>query len=153
MISLQKINEVQAPALYLCDMSRQIMRDPLISKHGYTFEKTAIMAWLQSLGNDFCPCSGKDMTIHDLVEAKSLREEIHMWRAENGLPSDRIVGMTLCIDGSKEDANKEEDNTETCSSSEQSSDDLLKGCTGSSLPSRGPLRRLRNAFKVAPKAA
>ena len=83
------------------------MRDPVISVHGYTFEKQVITNWLVGLGNNFCPCSGKDMTIHDLVYARNFKEEINQWRAENGLPSDcmkrdKIIGMTLTIGGKEE---------------------------------------------------
>ena len=38
------------------------------------------------------------MTINDLVFARNFKEEINMWRAEHGLPSDStIIGMTLII--------------------------------------------------------
>ena len=84
-------------------MSRQLMRDPVISVHGYTFERQAITNWILVLGNNFCPCSGKDMTLHDLVSARNFKEEINMWRAEHGLPSDKnIIGMTLTIPGDEE---------------------------------------------------
>jgi hypothetical protein len=73
------------------------MRDPVISIYGYTFERRAIMNWLTILGNNFCPCSGKDMTIHDLITARNLKNEINTWRAENGLPSDSIIGRTVLV--------------------------------------------------------
>ncbi len=88
--------EIQAPAIYHCDISRQLMRDPVISVHGYTFERATILKWL-ALGNNFCPCSGKDMTVHDLISARNLKEEINTWRRENSLSSDAIIGMTLII--------------------------------------------------------
>lgn len=136
-------NNVATPALYLCDMSRQLMWDPLISSHGYTFEKKAILRWL-NMGNNFCPCSGKDMSVNDLVAARSLREEIHFWRAENGHPSESILGMTLSIGGSG-------DNTFV----EDSHDELLKDTDflASKAPTFGPLHRIRKAFKVVPRAA
>ncbi len=87
-------SNLHTPEIYFCDMSRQLMRDPVISVHGYTFERGAIAKWL-ALGNNFCPCSGKDLAVHDLIVARNLKEEIQTWRAENGLPSDKIIGMIL----------------------------------------------------------
>ena len=95
-------SDILAPAIYYCDMSRQLMRDPVISTYGYTFERRAIMNWLSLLGNDFCPCSGKDMTIQDLIDARNLKNEINTWRAEHGLPSDNIIGRTVVIMGGLE---------------------------------------------------
>ena len=90
-------SDIPAPAIFYCDMSRQLMRDPVISVYGYTFERRAIMNWLSVLGNNFCPCSGKDMMIQDLVDAPNLKNEINAWRAEHGLPSDNIIGRTVVV--------------------------------------------------------
>lgn len=89
-------DDIKAPEIYYCDFSHQLMRDPVISIHGYTFDRAAILKWL-ALGNNFCPCSGKDMTMQDLISARNLKLEINTWRAEHGLPSDIIIGMTLVI--------------------------------------------------------
>ena len=138
---IPQTTEVEAPALYLCDMSRQIMTDPMIGKHGYTFEKSAILGWFE-LGHKFCPCSGKQMSAGDLVAARILKEEIHIWRAENGFPSESIVGMTLSF-------GKDKDQHTVVDHDLKERDALVdKNQVSSPL-----LKRLRHAFKVVPRAA
>lgn len=80
--TMNKTKPTAAPAPFYCSLSHQIMEDPVLSIHGYTFERCVIMRWLE-MGNRFCPCTGLDMSRKDLITARRLREEIDMWRDDN----------------------------------------------------------------------
>ena len=73
-----------AIAVYTCPISMEIMIDPVITKEGYTFERSAIMKWLKS--NNTCPLSRNILTIGELVPNKNLRENIENRRKKGLLP-------------------------------------------------------------------
>ena len=73
-----------AIAVYTCPISMEIMIDPVITKEGYTFERSAIMKWLKS--NNTCPLSRNILTIGELVPNKNLRENIENCRKKGLLP-------------------------------------------------------------------
>ena len=71
-----------AIANFTCPISFEIMTDPVITKEGNTFERSAILNWLK--GKNTCPLSRLPLFESDLITNKSLKEMIERYR-ENGL--------------------------------------------------------------------
>lgn len=73
------------PAEYLCPITNDVMRDPVIDSEGHTYERTAIVQWLQT--NPRSPITRKPMTVADLKPNRALAEAIDRWQQTTPLPS------------------------------------------------------------------
>jgi hypothetical protein len=59
------------------------MRDPLMSRYGDHFERSAIMEWFEK-GNNYCPVTGNPLRPSMLVSDKTLQWKIDYWAKKNG---------------------------------------------------------------------
>jgi hypothetical protein len=64
----------QTPAHHICPITLVEMTDPVIDREGNTYERSAIMHWLQS--NRTSPITRNPMSLADLVPNRALRQEI-----------------------------------------------------------------------------
>lgn len=71
------------PSDYVCPISKKIMSDPLMSKYGNHFERSAIMKWLND-GNSYCPVTGNPLRPSMLISDKTLRWKIEYWAKKTG---------------------------------------------------------------------
>jgi U-box domain len=85
----------------MCPLSHQLMTDPVWSVHGETFQREAILAWLD-MENDYCPFSGKPLSLSDIIPNYALRTRIQMWIEENSPFGDDSEGDSLDIDEENE---------------------------------------------------
>jgi hypothetical protein len=79
-----------APERYLCVLTKELMKDPVMTETGHNFEHDAILKWLDENG-DKCPASGLPLYPHQIVRNHALRHEIDDWKKLNddhgmGLP-------------------------------------------------------------------
>ena len=72
-----------APEEYLCPLTLDIMKDPVMSKYGQSFERSEILQWLKS-GHGVCPLSRRPLKLQDLVTNHALKLRISQWRKEQG---------------------------------------------------------------------
>jgi hypothetical protein len=59
-------------------MPHEMMTDPVVTKHGYTYERSNIMRHIETYNND--PLSGLPLTVDDLVPNYSLRDTIEYYQ-------------------------------------------------------------------------
>mmetsp|Transcript_129807 Transcript_129807/g.193253 ORF Transcript_129807/g.193253 Transcript_129807/m.193253 type:complete len:184 (-) Transcript_129807:40-591(-) len=78
----------KTPEEYLCPLSHQLMTDPVVSVHGDTFQRDAILCWL-AMDNDCCPFSGNPMSVQDIIPNYALRTRIQSWMDENGISGEQ----------------------------------------------------------------
>ena len=62
------------PEVFLCPITRQIMRDPVMDRDGYSYERSAIEAWVRDHGTS--PMTRSPLTLQELVPNRSLRNTI-----------------------------------------------------------------------------
>lgn len=62
----------QVPDEYLCPISREIMREPVIAADGYTYERSAIENWLRA-GRNTSPMTNAPLTTTQLTPNRSLK--------------------------------------------------------------------------------
>lgn len=62
------------PMEYMCPITNDVMRDPVIDSEGHTYERAAIVQWLQT--NPRSPITRKPMTVQDLKPNRALAEAI-----------------------------------------------------------------------------
>ncbi len=59
---------------FLCPITLKVMRDPVNTKYGHLFERSAIEDWIAKKGT--CPLTGLPLTKADLFPAISVRNAI-----------------------------------------------------------------------------
>ncbi|XP_050216771.1 E3 ubiquitin-protein ligase PUB23-like [Mercurialis annua] len=73
--------EIEIPCHFLCPISLQIMKDPVIVSTGITFDRENIEKWLFSCKNNTCPVTKQPILIHEdhLTPNHTLRRLIQAW--------------------------------------------------------------------------
>jgi hypothetical protein len=74
---------MNAPSSFICPLTLDVMADPLVSRAGHSFERSAILEWLDR-GNTCCPLTRRPMKISDLISHRALKTEIQEWRSDHG---------------------------------------------------------------------
>ena len=67
------------PPSFLCPLSGQLLRDPVVCADGHTYERVEIISWLAS--NETSPKTGEALVHPALVRNHALREAILAWLA------------------------------------------------------------------------
>ena len=80
---IKPLSEAEAN-VYTCPINMEIFVDPVITKEGYTFERHAILKWLET--NNTCPLSRGPLTINELIPNKNLKQQIEYFRKIGKLP-------------------------------------------------------------------
>ncbi|XP_047044776.1 U-box domain-containing protein 16-like [Lolium rigidum] len=73
------------PQDFRCPISLDLMRDPVVSSSGQTYDRESITRWFGA-GKSTCPKTGQVLTNLELVPNKALKNLITRWCRENGVP-------------------------------------------------------------------
>lgn len=73
---------VDIPEEFICPLTLELMRDPVVSRYGHSYERDAILRWLAK-GHAECPLSRRPMGLKDLVSNHRLKAQIRRWQLEN----------------------------------------------------------------------
>jgi U-box domain len=65
------------PPCFCCPLTQKCMEDPVITKHGINFERSAILAWLKDHG--YCPVTSKPLSSADLSPDTKLQAAFDEW--------------------------------------------------------------------------
>lgn len=71
------VNET-APAAFCCPITAEIMRDPVITPDGITYEREAISNWI--IRNPIDPTTRNPLALQDLRPNRALRDLINEWK-------------------------------------------------------------------------
>ena len=73
----------KAPSHFICPLTLQIMRDPVLSRYGQNYERCAILEWLTSSnGHGSCPLTRRPLELRGLVSNHNLRCQIRQWQQQ-----------------------------------------------------------------------
>ena len=78
----QEETHVEPPEEFICSLTMDLMSDPVMSKYGHSYERSAIFKWI-ARGNDTCPMSRRPLRLSDLITNHALRCKIRRWQLEN----------------------------------------------------------------------
>ncbi|GAB4828785.1 hypothetical protein Ancab_018446 [Ancistrocladus abbreviatus] len=100
----KKPDSVIMPEDFLCPISLEIMRDPVIVATGQTYERSYIQRWIDS-GNVTCPKTQQKLQNFTLTTNYVLRSLISQWCAEHNVeqPTAIVTGKIKKSDGSFRD--------------------------------------------------
>jgi U-box domain len=73
------------PSEFVCPITMEIMIQPVLSRYGYTFERSTIIKWIDNSGG-YCPITRKPLRLRDLIPNAQLGEKIAFWMWSNHLP-------------------------------------------------------------------
>jgi hypothetical protein len=74
----------EPPEAFQCPITGEVMVNPVCDREGHTYERAAIITWLQTNGNT-SPMTRRRLHVVDLAPNRSLRDAISTWRSEHGL--------------------------------------------------------------------
>jgi hypothetical protein len=72
------------PEEFLCPITQELMANPLMSRTGFTFERSAIMEWIFE-HNNTCPMTRQPLRACDLVHDRNLQARICAWCSANDM--------------------------------------------------------------------
>ncbi|KAK8657408.1 hypothetical protein V6N13_035649 [Hibiscus sabdariffa] len=101
----KKPDAVVIPDDFLCPISLELMRDPVVVATGQTYERSYIQRWIDS-GNATCPKTRQKLEDTTLTPNYVLRSLINQWCAKHNIeqPSGIVKGRLKKSDGSFHDA-------------------------------------------------
>ncbi|KAK1389711.1 RING-type E3 ubiquitin transferase [Heracleum sosnowskyi] len=73
------MDEIQVPSYFLCPISLEIMKDPVILSTGITYDRMSIEKWIFSRKNNTCPVTKQLLTDAELTPNHTLRRLIQAW--------------------------------------------------------------------------
>jgi hypothetical protein len=68
------------PQRFLCPLSRKVMKDPVMTKRGVSYERKQILQWLNF--DDLCPVTSTPLTRSSLTANRELAGEISEWKQQ-----------------------------------------------------------------------
>lgn len=77
------MDEIEIPSHFLCPISIQLMRDPVIVATGMTYDRESIEKWLFTCKNSTCPMTKQELPNTDLTPNHNLRRLIQAWCTVN----------------------------------------------------------------------
>ncbi|GAA0186645.1 hypothetical protein LIER_33933 [Lithospermum erythrorhizon] len=73
------MEEVEVPSYFICPISMQMMKDPVIVSTGITYDRENIERWIFSCKNNACPVTKQELSTKDLTPNHTLRRLIQSW--------------------------------------------------------------------------
>ncbi|XP_078334670.1 WD repeat, SAM and U-box domain-containing protein 1-like isoform X2 [Crassostrea virginica] len=70
--SVSNLSDNGIPDEYLCPITRELMKDPVMAEDGYTYERSAIQGWIDK-GKDTSPMTSIPLKTKQLIPNRSLK--------------------------------------------------------------------------------
>ncbi|XP_027071073.1 U-box domain-containing protein 16-like [Coffea arabica] len=78
-------DDLNIPPDFRCPISLDLMRDPVVVSTGQTYDRTSIVAWIES-GHNTCPKTGQSLAHADVIPNRALQNLIAAWCREQRIP-------------------------------------------------------------------
>ena len=80
-------NTVMVPSEFICPITLEMMKNPVMTRYGHCFDRSALLTWMRSSDEAHCDCvcplTRKPLRISDIVNHHSLGFRIKAWCDEN----------------------------------------------------------------------
>ncbi|WOH06233.1 hypothetical protein DCAR_0625656 [Daucus carota subsp. sativus] len=97
------MDEIEVPSFFLCPISLEIMKDPVILSTGITYDRMSIENWIFLRKNNNCPVTKQELTDVELTPNHTLRRLLQAWCTLNAsygiqrIPTPRLPVSTSQI--------------------------------------------------------
>lgn len=81
--TVPQVSDRSVPTAFLCPLTLDIMKEPVMDRDGHTYEKRAILEWLER-GHEICPLTRKPLRLSDIIPNRALQCRIEEWRISQG---------------------------------------------------------------------
>jgi hypothetical protein len=75
---------LRPPTDFVCSITKQLMKEPVLSRYGHHFERSAVLQHIET-SNPFCPVTGNPLGPSDLIPNMTLQWKIKNWAKKNCL--------------------------------------------------------------------
>ena len=75
------INDGEIPSVFLCPITDDIMRTPVVARDGFTYDESALLKWVRQSATS--PLTRKSIEEYDWTIDRSLAYRIDKWMVEN----------------------------------------------------------------------
>jgi hypothetical protein len=82
-VSEPRMAALKVPCDFLCPITQEVMKHPVMNKHGINCEQQAILEWLNK-GNNACPMTRNPLRPSTLLPSVQLETDVRDWLKENG---------------------------------------------------------------------
>jgi hypothetical protein len=76
------MSALEVPYDFLCPITQEVMKHPVMNRYGINYERRAILEWLN--GNNTCPMTRNPLRLSMLLPNVRLETAIRFWLKENG---------------------------------------------------------------------
>ena len=90
---------MEVPESYICSITKDIMKSPVIDPDGYSYEKEAIIKWLED--NDTSPITRNPLKVDDLRPNRALKDSIELYLRDDNVEivySGEVVDVDITMD-------------------------------------------------------
>jgi hypothetical protein len=77
-------SDLEIPDEFICPLTLELMNDPVMSKYGNSYERSAILKWV-ARGNAHCPLTRRPLHLSDIVTNHQLRSKIRQFQVDNNM--------------------------------------------------------------------
>ena len=74
---------IEIPEHFICPITQELMKDPVVTRYGQSYERSAIIEWVAK-GKD-CPLTRQPLSLGGIITNHSLRSQIRQWQVKNEL--------------------------------------------------------------------
>jgi U-box domain len=85
LLETARILGADVPPEFICPITLDVMKNPILTRSGMSYERAAIIHWLQN-GSNTCPLTRKSLSMTDLISNKALKDRIDFWTWANDIP-------------------------------------------------------------------
>jgi len=99
-----------APADFLCALTRTLLRDPMRTPYGHVYDKRMIATWFRTHGS-ICPLTGQPLAPNELTPDDELKDKITKWQMKKTMEQNEAfsTGENAEVENSTErDGDKKE---------------------------------------------
>eukprot|EP01013_Petalomonas_cantuscygni_P042008 TRINITY_DN753_c0_g1_i4.p1 TRINITY_DN753_c0_g1~~TRINITY_DN753_c0_g1_i4.p1 ORF type:complete len:821 (+),score=160.16 TRINITY_DN753_c0_g1_i4:83-2464(+) len=75
------MTKLSVPDAFVCPITHQLMRDPVLDPQGHSYERSALVASVSQYHRS--PLTGQTMKLEQIIPNRALAEAIAVWTAEN----------------------------------------------------------------------
>ncbi|KAJ6797364.1 putative E3 ubiquitin-protein ligase PUB23 [Iris pallida] len=88
------MNDHEIPPYFICPISLQIMKDPVILSSGVSYDRSSIDRWLSAYQHRSCPVTNQPLADRTLTPNTTLLNLINSWAAAPANPNPPVVSKT-----------------------------------------------------------
>ena len=113
--------KIAPPSEYLCPITHQLMRQPVITADGHSYERKAISRWFNQ--SDRSPKTNAQLPSTDVVPNYTLKAIIDEWREANDVGADCRGGVPVFLGFYADDLDPDRENANASDTGGESDDD------------------------------